>query len=120
MIRKQGLHHQAHLVLGGISLRRPLNIETSGGYPGGQLRKQKKFLAVRDFVCEFDVHDQGKIKRSEVPSVGDVDIARSQGKIGSHSVRRRRHRILANGSILEHHLAPSRHLPIGRLRLRRG
>jgi len=35
MIRKQGLHHQAHLVLGGISLRRPLNIETSGGYPGG-------------------------------------------------------------------------------------
>src|ERR1700730_12350633 len=105
VIRKQGLHHESHLVLGGISLCRPLNIETSGGHPIGQLREQELLLIVRDFVCELDVHNQRQIRRSEVPSIGDINIARPQREIGTKFMRSLRGRALVNGSSIEHHLA---------------
>ena len=54
-IGKQCLHHQAHLVFGGISLHLPLNVKPVSSGPLGQLRKQKLLLCFSDLVCKDDV-----------------------------------------------------------------
>jgi len=115
-IRKERLHHQAHLVLAGIPLRACLDIETVGGHPFGQLWQQQLFLTVSDFVGELYVCDQRVIHRSEAPPIGDIDIARPQGEVGTPCARRSGG-VLLHGSNVERHPSARRSLPIASLRL---
>ena len=69
-ISEKGLHHQAHLVFGRISLHAPLNVEPIRGGPFRQLREQSLFLIAGDFVRESYVLGEREVPRSESPPVG--------------------------------------------------
>jgi hypothetical protein len=121
-ISEQGLHHQAHLVFGRISLCAPLNVKTIGGRPFRQLREQELVLILGKFVCELYVRNQWQVRRSEQPSIGDVDIAGPEREVGTHGVGRGG-RFSSDRANIERHLAacrllPSRHWRLGE-RLRR-
>ncbi len=81
-IRKQRLHHQAHLVFGRIALRPRMNFEAFCCDPLRQMGKDGLSLLPRlpKFVCKLDVDHQWKISREEARG-GGVGIVTTQRKV---------------------------------------
>lgn len=83
---KERFHHQAHFVLRRIAFGARLNVVAIRDDPYGQAGAKRLDLAWIHFVGKRDVGHEREGSCCEQASVGDVDVAGSEGKarIGCH------------------------------------
>src|ERR1700733_14169180 len=81
-IRQQRSHHQSHLLLGRVGLRRPrLNVEPVGHRPMGQLRLNQVYLIAHQIVSEGYIGHERKVRRGEEPAIRGVHVACVERKV---------------------------------------
>src|ERR1035438_6146363 len=87
-IGEEGLHHQAHLVLGGIAFDARLYVKPIGEDPSRQLGLQGVHLVTRDLVREQNVAEERIIRSREISAIGDVNISGTKREVGLRLVVR--------------------------------
>jgi hypothetical protein len=119
-VRKQGLHHQSHLVLCRIALRLGLNFVTVRAQPFRRVCERIRCLKGRKLIRELDERLQGKPCVEAATARFNVIRAKAEGWGPGGSLVRANEdngRDLArlNGSNVERHLASGLNLPIRRI-----